>query len=94
MCRPVKTQAFGYDSVATVLRNGKVRVIVYTRDHPPAHVHIVAPEGHAKILVDGPNGLPTLAWNLGLSKRQLAWALSTVYESREMIMVVWNRIHE
>jgi Domain of unknown function (DUF4160) len=80
--------------VATVVRIGKLRVIVYSHDHAPPHVHVVAPRGQAKILVDGPEGHPRLAWNLGLSRRELALALATVKDHRELILAEWKRIHD
>ena len=80
--------------MATVVRVGKLRVIVYSRDHPPPHVHVVGPRGQAKILVDGPEGHPRLEWNLGLSRRELARALAIVADHRELILTEWKRIHD
>jgi hypothetical protein len=80
--------------VATVVRIGKLRVMVYSRDHPPPHVHVVAPRGQAKILVDGPEGHPKLEWNLGLSRRELTQALTAIEDHRELILAVWKRVHD
>jgi hypothetical protein len=80
--------------VTTVVRIGKLRVMVYSRDHRPPHVHVVAPRGQAKILVDGPGGTPGLEWNLGLSRRELAQALAAVEDHRELILAEWKRIHD
>lgn len=80
--------------MATVLRKGKLRVIVYSRDHPPPHVHVVTPRGQAKILVDGPAGHPKLAWNFGLPRRDLAAALGAIEDHRDLILAEWKRIHE
>jgi hypothetical protein len=80
--------------MATVVPIGKLRVMVYSRDHPPPHVHIVAPRGQAKVLVHGPERHPRLEWNLGLSRRELALALSVVEDYRELILAEWNRVHE
>jgi len=88
------TQAFGYTVVATVVRIGKLRVMIYSRDHPPPHVHVVAPQGQAKILVEGPGGHPRLEWNLGLSRRELAQALAAVEDHLELILAEWNRVHD
>ena len=88
------TQAFGYTDVATVFRTGKLRVMVYSHDHPPPHVHVVTPQGHAKILVEGSSGHPRLVWNLGLSRRELALALAAIEDQREAILAEWRRIHE
>jgi hypothetical protein len=89
-----ETQAFGYTAVATVLRRGKLRVIVYSRDHWPPHVHIVTPQGQAKVLIDGPAGYPAVEWNLGLSRRELAVALAAIEDHRDRILTEWKRIHD
>jgi len=73
---------------------GKLRVIVYSRDHRPPHVHVVTPRGQAKILIDGPTGQPALEWNLGLSRGELATALAAVADHRELILAEWKRIHD
>ena len=80
--------------MATVVRIGKLRVMVYSRDHPPPHVHIVAPRGQAKVLVNGPEGHPRLEWSLGLSRRELAQALAVVEDYRGLILTEWNRVHD
>jgi hypothetical protein len=32
------------------------RVMIYSRDHAPAHVHLVSPNGRAKIALNCPEG--------------------------------------
>jgi hypothetical protein len=88
------TQAFGYTAMATVVRIGKLRVMVYSRDHPPPHVHVIAPRGQAKIQVDGPEGHPGLKWTFGLSRREIAQALAAVEDHRELILAEWERVHD
>ena len=80
--------------MATVVRIGRLRVMVYSRDHPPPHVHVVAPRGQAKVLVDGPEGHPRLVWNLGLSRRELAQALAVIEDHRALILAEWKRVHD
>ena len=48
--------------VATVLRYGKTRVVVYSNDHPPAHVHAVGPGGRARFVLNCPDG-PVELWD-------------------------------
>jgi hypothetical protein len=71
-----------------------LRVIVYSRDHWPPHVHAVTPRDQAKILIDGPAGHPALEWNLGLSRSELAWALAAIEDHRDLILTEWKRIHD
>ena len=47
----------------------------------------------AKILVDGPAGHPSLAWNLGLRSRDLARALAAIEDHRDLILAECKRIH-
>lgn len=42
--------------MGTLLRIGNWRVMIYTLDHAPAHVHIVGADGRAKIALNCPNG--------------------------------------
>jgi hypothetical protein len=79
--------------VATILRVGKLRVMIYSNDHPPAHVHIVGPSGSARVLLGDRDRLPLLLENEGLSRRQLILALRAVREHRQQLADAWNRIH-
>ena len=46
-CKPKRS---GKLLVATILRVGKLRVMIYSNDHPPAHVHIVGPNGWSTVI--------------------------------------------
>lgn len=80
--------------MATVLRKGRLRVMVYSRDHPPPHVHVITPAGKAKILVEGNAGHPELVWNFGLARRELATALALIDRHKDLILEQWRRNHE
>jgi hypothetical protein len=41
--------------MGTVLRIGAWRVMIYTQDHRPSHVHVVSGAGRAKILLNCPD---------------------------------------
>jgi hypothetical protein len=45
--------------VITVLRGSGLRVVNLVDDHEPAHVHVFG-DGHAKINLTGPRGMPVL----------------------------------
>ena len=79
--------------MATILRVGKLRVMIYSHDHPPAHVHIVGPHGSARVRWGEADRLPLLLENQGLSRRQLTLALGAVLEHRDQLTEAWNRIH-
>ncbi len=42
--------------MGTVLRIGNWMVMIYTHDHGPAHIHIVGPDGRAKVMLNCPSG--------------------------------------
>jgi len=79
--------------VATILRVGKLRVMIYSNDHPPAHVHIVGPNGSARVRLGEADRLPLVLENEGLSRRQLTLALRAVLEHRHQLNEAWKRIH-
>lgn len=68
--------------------------MVYSRDHPPPHVHVVGPRGSAKILIAGPAGRPALVWNQGLTRRDLEQALAAIDDHHQLLLDEWNRIHD
>ena len=73
--------------MATILRVGKLRVMIYSNDHPPAHVHIVGPNGSARVRLGEADRLPLLLENQG------TLALRAVLEHRDQLTEAWNRIH-
>jgi Domain of unknown function (DUF4160) len=46
------------------------RLVIYTLDHEPAHVHITGP-GQAKINLLGPEGAPELVWSVGIKRSDI-----------------------
>ncbi|HTV68939.1 MAG TPA: DUF4160 domain-containing protein [Rhizobiaceae bacterium] len=51
----------------TLLRAQGLRVIIFTDDHEPAHVHVFG-DGHAKVDLIGDDGLPRLVWCRGMKQ--------------------------
>ncbi len=43
------------------------RIVIYTSDHEPAHVHVTGP-GQAKVDLIGPDGRPRLVWVVGIKR--------------------------
>ncbi len=68
------------------------RVVIYTQDHEPAHVHIVG-AGRAKINLFGPDGRPEVVDVVGIKKSDMRRLLSEVMEHRDRFMREWERIH-
>ena len=61
--------------MVTVLRAHGLRVVIFTNDHEPAHVHVFG-DGEAKINLLGPGGTPALIWADGMSRSEVRRAMT------------------
>jgi hypothetical protein len=74
--------------MVTLLREGGMRFVIYLDDHEPAHVHVYG-DGEARIdLIN----LRVLSAR-GMSKRDVARALTLVGLNREYFLKRWMDIH-
>lgn len=80
--------------MVTVLRIDGYRVVIYANDHRPAHVHVIAAGGEAKINLVTSTGAPQLAWALGLSRADVRRALRIVSDHRAMLLNRWSELHD
>lgn len=78
----------------TVLRSGALRFVIYPNDHDPPHVHVIGPDGEAKIALGAPGYRPHLLQTEGLSRRELGSALREVDAQSELLWECWRRIHD
>lgn len=79
--------------MVTVLRGEGFRVVSFVNDHLPAHVHVIAGKGEAKINLFGPDGAPALLWADGLGRGELRRALRLVADNRALLAARWEEIH-
>jgi Domain of unknown function (DUF4160) len=77
----------------TILRFRGLRVMIYTHDHWPPHVHVIAPEAQAKIALGEARQRPQVLINDGLTPRQLNWALTEIDRNRELLLTRWREIY-
>ncbi|RDD70293.1 DUF4160 domain-containing protein [Paracoccus versutus] len=56
--------------MVTIHRAHGLRIVIYTDDHEPAHVHVFG-DGHAKINLAGPEGGPELVWAEEMKRNEL-----------------------
>jgi len=77
----------------TNLRFGGLRVVIYTNDHPPPHVHVIGPGADARIALGGEGERPALITNEGLSRRELERALAEIGRNRVLLLQRWREIH-
>lgn len=78
--------------MVTVLRADGLRVVIYTNDHLPAHVHVYG-DGEAKIDLLGPNGSPSLIWADGMTRGEVRRAMRVVAGQRAFLLQRWEDIH-
>ena len=76
----------------TILRFRGLRVMIYTNDHSPPHVHVIGPGAEARIALGDESERPWVMTNDGLSRRDVAEALAEI-ENRDFLMQRWREIH-
>ncbi len=83
-----------YICMPTVLTVGKVRVVIYTNDHPPPHVHAVrGNEARAKFNLNGPDGPVELVEQEGFSRSDISHIGQAIAEALTDICKRWSDIH-
>jgi len=79
--------------MVTIHRAQGLRVIIFTDDHEPAHVHVFGGSGHAKINLIGPDGNPSLVSAHGLKGNEMRRALKIVQDQQRQFVARWREIH-
>lgn len=78
--------------MVTIHRAHGLRVIIFTDDHEPAHVHVFG-DGQAKINLIGSDGAPTVVWAEGMKANDLRRAMRLVRDQQEQFLARWREIH-
>jgi hypothetical protein len=78
--------------MVTIYRAHGLRVIIFTDDHEPAHVHVFG-DGHVKINLIGPDGAPALVWAQGMKVNDVRRAVQIVQDQQEAFLARWREIH-
>jgi hypothetical protein len=84
--------------MVTLLRHGKVRVVIYSEDHRPSHVHVVGIEQTAVLLLnchDEPkaHGPVAIRENHGFAARDLRPIIEQVEANLTLLCAEWKRVH-
>jgi len=66
--------------------------MIYTRDHPPAHVHVWH-QGHEAI-IEFQDEITARDRGYGFTSRNLMAALEIVEGNRQQFLTEWRKIHE
>jgi hypothetical protein len=77
----------------TVLRFNGLRIVIYTNDHWPPHVHVIGAGREAKIALGGMGQRPSIVTNEGLSRGELTAALTEIDLNGELLIRRWREIH-
>lgn len=78
--------------MVTIHRAQGLRVIIFTDDHEPAHVHVFG-DGQAKINLIGPDGAPALVWAQGMKTNEVRRAMQLVSGQQAQFLARWREIH-
>jgi NCAIR mutase (PurE)-related protein len=78
--------------MVTIYRAQGLRVVIFTDDHEPAHVHVFG-DGHAKINLIGRDGGPELVWAEGMKRNEVRRAMQIVTEEQVAFLARWREIH-
>ena len=79
--------------MVTVFRVRRFRIVIYSNDHWPPHVHAIGPDSEAKIALGEDDEPPRLVANEGLTRAELETVLTDVGEQVELLRQRWREIH-
>ena len=77
----------------TVLTIFGLRVVIYPKDHRPAHVHIIGNDCEAVFKLHCPIGPPELRENYGFSRKDLAKIAGELAANLAVVCSQWRQIH-
>ncbi len=77
----------------TILRFAGLRVVIYTNDHRPAHVHVIGDGCEAVFEMSCGGGPITLRENYGFVLARLRRIKLVRQQHRSGICLAWKRIH-
>jgi len=78
--------------MVTIFRAHGLRIVIFSDDHQPAHVHVFG-DGHVKINLLGSDGAPELVWAEGMKRNEVRRAMEVVTEQQAVFLARWRKIH-
>ena len=72
-----------------VLRSGQYTVVIYTKDHLPAHVHVRSAEKEARITLDPVEIMDNYGFKPGESRA----ILKLIQSHQDELLASWREIH-
>ena len=77
----------------TVHRLSGLRVVIYTNDHRPAHVHVIGGGSEAIFALHCPHGPPQLRLNYGFEYRDVNRISDALAHVLASLCAEWRNIH-
>lgn len=78
--------------MVTIYRAHGLRIVIFSNDHGPAHVHVFG-DGHVRINLIGPHGEPELVWAEGMKRNDVRRAMDAVIERQMVFLAQWRKMH-
>lgn len=78
--------------MVTVHREGGFRVVIYTDDHAPAHVHVLK-DGEVIVDLAGADGRPEIRQVTGTTRADQGKSLRIVIEQQAYLLAKWREMH-
>ena len=75
-----------------IVRAHGLRIVIFTDDHPPPHVHLLG-DGQVKIRLVGRDGLPEVMQVTGMKAADVQMARRAVTDDQAMLLERWRDIH-
>lgn len=79
--------------MGTILLLDGWRVMIYTRDHRPAHVHLVSAAARVKVWLNCPAGPMAPYEARGVDKAKLRKLLESLESELNRLCSEWRKIH-
>ena len=74
--------------MGTILVYRNIRIVIHSKDHPPAHIHAISPKGEAKIEIKS----LLCFFSRGYSERDLKMIINLIREKQDILLEAWNEI--
>lgn len=78
--------------MATLFLVGRIRIVVYSNDHPPPHVHAVS-EGHVRFALGETPADVRLVECERMSRRELRLIAEAIIARHDECLAAWRSVH-
>ena len=79
--------------MVTITRINGVRVVIYSNDHRPSHVHVIGGGKEAVLNLNCPDGPLELRENYGFSMKDLNQIIGNLSQRLKFLCRNWSEIH-